>query len=390
MTDGFAGYPLPDGVREKLEEDGIRAPLPVQEETRQDILAQADLLVGSPTGSGKTLAYLLPLFCRVDPAAPGLQALVVVPTRELAAQVHQVALRYRPEKLRSVLLIGGTSRVRQKKRLRPHPHLAVGTPGTLSGAFADGRLRAGAVRLVVVDEADKLADERFRDEVESLLQGFLQDPSVQFLFFSATVTRAARDLLERFQRSYRDILLGPGTINEDLRHVFFMARDDRKYALLGTLRERMGIGRAVIFITRNAGVAGLARRLQEDGWAAGGIHSGLSAQQREGILARFHSGKVSYLVTTDILARGMDFSGVDHVIHYDLPKSREAYVHRSGRTARAGRPGTVITFVEEEKKFVIRKYEKELGIRMQEQGIDPGGRIVEVRYPQAPGGRRGG
>lgn len=378
MKSDFERYTLAPQTLEALENGGITRFLPVQRDTWEPAMAGEHLLVQSPTGTGKTLAYLLPALSRINPEEPGPQVLIVLPTRELAAQVHGVLADVKGPGVRQGLFIGGANKARQQDKLKEKPHVLIGTPGRLTDVLAQPRIKTDRLRLVVVDEADKLADERFAREVESLLSGLPVGP--QFLLFSATVSRQARQLLETLNIDAREIVMSRKKVNEQIEHWFMMAEDARKFPALRALENTEGVDRALIFITRNAGVEGLVRRMRDYGFSAAGIHSGMAAQERKKLMQHFRSGKVSYLVTTDILARGMDVPDVKYIINYDLPKDPSTYVHRAGRTARAGRRGIAVTFVEERKKFVIRKFERKLEITFQEKGLSSDGTLIDVAY----------
>ena len=376
--DTFKIYSLPDEVLAALKTQRIEKPLPVQADTAEQAVAGANLLVQSPTGTGKTLAFLLPLLAKIRLDENRCQALIILPTRELAGQMNNVLGMYKMPGLKQALLIGGASKERQKDKLKKKPQVIIGTPGRIEEARRDMKLKLDGVHTIVVDEADKLADERFYQGVRDLLQE-LPDQA-QTLFFSATVTDDAQRMMQDIGRAYELILMSKKKTNEDIDHQFVMSEDPRKFNLLLHLSKELDIKRAIVFITRNAGVRGLAGRMQEAGLKAQGIHSGLSSQDRKRIIGHFRTGKVDFLVTTDIFARGMDVPDVRYIVNYDLPKDQASYIHRSGRTARAGRTGTVITFVEERKKFVIRKWERTLDIEIREKGFTRDGKYVDVTY----------
>jgi ATP-dependent RNA helicase RhlE len=242
----------------------------------------------------------------------------------------------------------------------------------------DMKLKLDAVNTIIVDEADKLADDKFYQGVRDLLN--MLQTEAQTLFFSATVTDDAQRMMRDIGRKFEKILMSKKKTNEDILHQFTMAEDPKKFPLLLQLADELEIERAIVFITRNAGVKGLAGRMKEAGLKAQGIHSGLSSQDRKKIIGHFRTGKIDYLVTTDIFARGMDVPDVRYIINYDVPKDQASYIHRSGRTARAGRKGTVITFVQEHTKFVIGKLERNLDIGIQEKGFTKDGKYIDINY----------
>lgn len=374
----FKTFPLDEAILKNLEKQKILTPLPVQSATIDMAIKRKNMLVQSPTGSGKTLAFMLPLLQDIDTESRATQAMIVLPTRELAAQIHQVLSIYKQAGVRQALLIGGASKERQKDKLKKKPHIVIGTPGRIKESMDNNRLKVEEVRTIIIDEADKLADEDFYEGVYKLLEPLASQASLWF--YSATVTDQAQDMMGKLGHTYELIEMTNKLTNEDISHIFTMAEDAKKYPLLIQLARHHGVKRAIIFITRNAGVKGLAGRMQDDGLSAEGVHSGLSSQDRKRIIGLFRSGKVDFLVTTDIFARGMDVPDVDYIINYDVPKDERIYIHRAGRTARAGRKGTTITMVEEHKKFVVRKFERKLDITIQEKGMTKDGAWVDIEY----------
>ncbi len=374
----FKIYGLPDEVLTALKTQKIESPLPVQADTAEKALSGVNLLVQSPTGTGKTLAFLLPALSKIKVDENRCQVLVIMPTRELAGQLNNVLGLYKMPGLRQAMLIGGANKERQKEKLRKKPQIVIGTPGRIEEAMRDMKLKLDAVNTIIVDEADKLADDRFYQGVRDLLN--MLPNEAQTLFFSATVTDDAQRMMRDIGRKFEKILMSKKKTNEDIMHQFTMAEDPKKFPLLLQLAKELKITRAIVFITRNAGVKGLAGRMQEAGLKAQGIHSGLSSQDRKKIIGHFRTGKVDYLVTTDIFARGMDVPDVRYIINYDVPKDQASYIHRGGRTARAGQKGTVITFVQEHTKFVIGKLERNLDVEIQEKGFTKDGKYIDINY----------
>lgn len=374
----FKVYGLPDEVLAALKTQKIESPLPVQADTAEKAISGVNLLVQSPTGTGKTLAFLLPALSKIKVDENRCQVLIIMPTRELAGQLNNVLGIYKMPGLRQAMLIGGANKERQKEKLRKKPQIVFGTPGRIEEAMRDMKLKLDAVNTIIVDEADKLADDKFYQGVRDLLN--MLPTEAQTLFFSATVTDDAQRMMRDIGRKFEKILMSKKKTNENILHQFTMAEDPKKFPLLLQLADELEIERAIVFITRNAGVKGLAGRMQEAGLKAQGIHSGLSSQDRKKIIGHFRTGKIDYLVTTDIFARGMDVPDVRYIINYDVPKDQASYIHRSGRTARAGRKGTVITFVQEHTKFVIGKLERNLDIGIQEKGFTKDGKYIDINY----------
>lgn len=347
MTTSFATLGVPADIVTQLDADGITVPFPVQSLTLPDALGGLDVCGRAPTGSGKTLAFAVPLATRTDRAGPHRpRALVLLPTRELAAQVcHELrplaALRHR----RAATFYGGTSIRRDQQRLARGVDIAVATPGRLADLVARGDCDLRDVELVVVDEADRLADMGFLPEVKRLLDRTA--PTRQTLLFSATLDGDVDELVRRYQTSpaRHEVAADDDTA---VRHMFWPAeRGDRVRLTADIVRQ---VAPAIVFTRTKHGADRLARQLAVDGIRTAAIHGNRSQRQRERALAGFAGGSVSTLVATDVAARGIHVDAVGVVVHFDLPGTHKDYVHRSGRTGRAGATGLVVSLVAEEER----------------------------------------
>jgi superfamily II DNA/RNA helicase len=332
-------------VVEALRARSIAQPFPVQEMVIRDALAGHDLLVQSPTGSGKTLAFGVPLVDLIEPAEHGPQALILAPTRELAGQiVDELASLAKARRLRIAAVYGGVGFGPQIAAAR-RADILVATPGRLEDLIGRGAVSLERLRVLVLDEADRMLDMGFRPAVDRIVGG---TPSGrQTLFFSATLDGTAGEVAAAYTREARShVHRGQESAKADIEHRFLPV--DSQAAKLDRLVEHLreeDAGRSLVFVRTKRGADRLVKRLRGQAIQAVAMHGDKSQRQRERALAGFERGEVLTLVATDVAARGIDVEDVARVINYDLPEDREAYVHRVGRTGRAGRTGTGISFV---------------------------------------------
>ncbi len=344
MTTTFSDLGVPDDLAARLDTEGMTSPFEVQELTLPDALAGRDLCGRAPTGSGKTLAFAIPVAARVATAKPGRpRALILVPTRELAAQVRETLVPLAETRRRRVATVyGGTNIRRDQQRLRKGIDILVATPGRLADLVQRGDCNLGDVDLVVLDEADRMADMGFLPEVKRLLDG--TSPKRQTLLFSATLDGDVDELVRRYQHQpARHEVAGDPDAHLDVRHVFWPAERDQRRKLTAEIVRR--VDSSIVFTRTKHGADRLARQLATDGISTAAIHGNRNQNQRERALASFTSGEVTTLVATDVAARGIHVDDVGAVVHYDLPGSDKDYVHRSGRTGRAGALGLVVSLV---------------------------------------------
>ena len=339
----FADLGVSGAVVRALRERGVHTPFPIQELVVADVLAGRDVLAKSPTGSGKTLAFGVPIVDRIAPEAPRPAALVLAPTRELASQiVDELRQLARARNLSVSAVYGGVGFEKQTRDAR-RAHILVATPGRLEDLLQRRAFTLDHVRTLVLDEADRRLDMGFRPAVDRIVA---TGPATrQTLFFSATLDGEAGRVAREYTRdAVRREHTPPAMRAADIEHRFLaVERDDRLGALVGEL----GAGdrdRALVFVRTKRGADRLVRRLAGRGVEALAMHGDKSQRQREKALAAFEAGRVDTLIATDVAARGIDVSGISHVINFDPPADREGYVHRVGRTGRAGSTGVGITF----------------------------------------------
>ncbi len=343
----------------------ITEPFPVQEMVISDALDGHDLLVQSPTGSGKTLAFGVPLVDILEPGAWGPQALILAPTRELASQiVDELEGLARAQRLRVAAVYGGVGFGPQIAAAKK-ADILVATPGRLEDLIARGAVELDQVGVLVLDEADRMLDMGFRPAVDRIVA--LTPDDRQTLFFSATlegaVGKVARDYTHK-PRSHTHT--PPEEAAADIDHRFL--RVESQSAKLDQLVASLGEeepGRSLVFVRTKRGADRLVKRLRAKDVEAVAMHGDKSQRQRENALARFERGEVLTLVATDVAARGIDVPDVVRVFNYDAPEDRAAYVHRIGRTGRAGRTGTGISFVLADEVKEMRKIATALGLQFE-------------------------
>ena len=373
----FVDLGIRNEIADKLNEMEINAPTAVQSEAIPEVLAGRNLLVQSPTGTGKTLAYLTPILSQLDIQSKELQGIVLLPSRELAVQVARLAKSFY-DNLRVVTLIGGANPLRQLEGLKEKPQLAIGTPGRVLELIEKRKINGQTIKTIVVDEADKMFTTGFMEDIHAILKATLR--TRQVLFFSATIPLQLKDIAAEFMLEPRFLnVQEEGRVPKTITHLYFMSAKEQKTQTLVKLLKLYKPKKAIVFIQRNEGVDSLVRRLHDWGVEAAALHSELPQQQRREILEKFRQGKSKVLVTTDLMARGMDIPGIDYIFNYDLPIDEKHYLHRAGRTGRAGKSGTAVTIVAEEQKQIIPKFARTLAVPFTQMGIGEEG-VFPVAY----------
>ncbi len=358
MPPTFADLGVPARLCERLAVLGIAEPFPVQAATLPDALAGRDVCGKAPTGSGKTIAFGLPVLARVEKAAPRRpKALVLVPTRELASQVQEqlMALCW-GTKTEVLAVYGGAGMDRQMRALAKGVEVVVATPGRLKDLLERGSLRLDDVSIVVIDEADRMADMGFLPEVRRLLD--MTNKTRQTMLFSATLDGDVDVLIRNYQTNPAHHEAASLEVQGEVTHRFWAVSHADRIEVATAIVERSWP--AIIFSRTRHGAERLSKQLNKAGVRSEAIHGDRSQSQREKALRAFGKGDVHVLVATDVAARGIHVDGVACVLQYDPPATDKDYVHRSGRTGRAGEPGTVITLVSPEKEKDVRKMQREL------------------------------
>jgi ATP-dependent RNA helicase RhlE len=381
-TQSFADLGVSRAVAGALAERGITEPFAIQRLVIADVLAGHDVLAKSPTGSGKTIAFGAPIADRIEASDRRPAALILAPTRELASQiVDDLRPLAHARALGIAAVYGGVGIVKQARQAA-NAHIVVATPGRLEDLLQRGDLTLDRVRILVLDEADRMLDMGFKPAVDRIVAQCPRER--QTLFFSATLDGEAGRVAKSFTRDARRHEHAPRVSSTAAIEHRFLAveREERIEALLGELRGDREL--ALVFVRTKRGVDRLVKRLSREGVEVVGMHGDKSQGQRERALASFESAKVDTLVATDVAARGIDVAGISHVINFDPPADREGYVHRIGRTGRAGRTGVGVTFVGAEQARDVERIAAEL--RLDREFAE-----TELSSPARPGrGRAGG
>nr|NLJ03213.1 DEAD/DEAH box helicase [Bacillota bacterium] len=333
---------------------GFEEPTPIQKEAIPAALSGADVIGQAPTGTGKTAAFGLPMIERITPESSHIQGLVLVPTRELAIQVAEELNKigeYR--QVHTLPIYGGQDMARQIKLLKKGPQIVVGTPGRLMDHMRRRTIRLQNIAAVVLDEADEMLNMGFVDDIKFILSDIPKER--QTLLFSASITRAVEAIAGRFMHNPIMIQATPRNITVPSTEQHYIELPERKkFDVLCNLLDLHSPEAAIVFGRTKKRVDEINQALALRGYSSGALHGDLNQNQRNAVMGQFRSGAIDVLVATDVAARGLDIETVSHVYNYDIPQDPESYVHRIGRTGRAGRKGVAITFITHRERDHLR------------------------------------
>ena len=335
-------------ISRALRKIGYQEPSPIQQQCILPLRSGKDVVGQAQTGTGKTAAFGIPLVEQADANQAAVQALVLVPTRELAMQVRDELARLAQfRRVGVVACYGGQALSKQVLALERRSQIVVGTPGRLLDHLGRGTLGLQGVRTIVLDEADEMLDIGFLPDIHRILAHAPADR--QTALFSATMPPPIRRIVNRYMRSPVWVRIGEEieTVPSVCQVYYEVREQDRVRTLVELLKSQAADGKVLLFRRTQGGVDHLVRALQSRDIAAAGIHGGMPQSRRNTVMRAFHTGEVKIMVATNLAARGLDIPRISHVVNYDMPQNLEEYVHRIGRTARMGREGTAITFVTE-------------------------------------------
>jgi ATP-dependent RNA helicase RhlE len=378
----FTNFSLSPELQRSIRDCGYHHPTPVQREAIPVALDGRDLVVSAETGSGKTAAFLIPLIDRLHRAhAKGPSALVIAPTRELAAQCGQEFTRIaRHSGLRAAVIVGGESMRRQVGDLNAGAQILIACPGRLIDLMEQGKVRLDEVQIVVIDEADRLLDMGFLPQLRRVMRSL---PKVrQTLMFSATMGHGPEAIAREFLHHPERITIGrkaapPAQISQTIYPVQWADKE----AMLLEILDKPEVQSAIVFTRTRVRAEQIGRVLKRHGIRTAVIHGDRSQAERNTALRTFKHGSCRVMVATDVAARGLDIPGVSHVINYDLPEDAESYIHRIGRTARMGREGEAISLVTPQERVALGQIERALGEELKREQVE-GFEVPEVKAPK--------
>ena len=371
ITMNFDELDISPEVKRGLVDCGFKEMFLIQEQAIPRMLEGVNIIGQAKTGTGKTASFGVPMIARIDWNAQGVQGLVLVPTRELAVQIADDLASYgKYTPLRVLTIYGGVSIERQINELRRGVHIVVGTPGRLMDHMRRGTLELGKIRSLVMDEADRMLDMGFIEDIEWILRWTPDEK--QSSLWSATIDDRTRRLSRRYIPEAEMVIVSKDEIAvETIDQRFMRVAVYEKFDILTKVIDHLKIDRVLIFCRRRTTVDRVTGQLKRAGYDAEAIHGQLSQARREGVLGQFRDARVSILVATEVAARGLDIVDVPFIINYDIPDDPFMYFHRIGRTARAGKEGTAITFVTYEEEIELARIEALTGTRIKKMTLPP-------------------
>ena len=381
MQNAFSALKVCAHTVEQLQKMGITRPMPVQEQAIPALFAGRDVIARAQTGTGKTLAFLVPLAEKVDADKPYAQALVITPTRELAQQIAVELKKILGESPIKVLAVtGGRDFEEQKYKLEGRSHVLIGTPGRLLDHIKKGNTDLGGVKYLVLDEVDEMLQQGFMDEAFDLIAMTAADH--QTMLCSATLNEEVRKLGRKLTKNCALIDIEPDKATVDkIKQICLKTTDEYKNRAVAALIERLNPYLAIVFCMSKERTKELGDWLGMQGFNVDVLHGEMSPAKRKTVMKAFRDAKIQVLVASDLAARGLDVEGVTHVINYDIPHDVDWYVHRIGRTGRAGNDGVAITLYTPEEVKWLRNIETKLGVLMERQNLE--GETVARRVSSA-------
>jgi ATP-dependent RNA helicase DeaD len=376
----FSELGLSNELLQAVEKLGFEQASPIQAEAIPVLMKGKDIVGQSQTGSGKTAAFGIPAVEKVDPARREVQVLILCPTRELAVQVseeiHKLALFKRG--IQALPIYGGQSYERQFYGLKQGAHIVIGTPGRVMDHMRRGTLRLDTVKMAILDEADVMLNMGFRDDIELILQAVPAER--QTVFFSATMPKPIRELIEKYSREPQSVRIEQKAMTvPTVEQVYFEVDRRNKMELLTRLIDLHDLKLGIIFCNTKRMVDDLVDYLEAAGYQADRLHGDMTQHMRDRVMNKFRQSGLEFLVATDVAARGIDVDDVEVVFNYDLPYDPEDYVHRIGRTGRAGKSGRAISLVPYRELFQIRNIERFTNVRIQRGKIPTADEVAEAR-----------
>lgn len=387
MSENFEVLGIIPTLDAALKKENIVIPTDIQQKVIPEALKNKDLIARSETGSGKTLAYLLPLFQKVNALAKEMQAIILVPTHELAIQILRQIERLSQNsevKLTGEPIIGNVNIDRQIERLKSRPHIIVGSPGRILELIKKKKISAHTVKTIVLDEADRLMDDSNIDNVKAVIKTTLKER--QLLAFSASISKEAEAKAAELMKE-PVILRGEENLSvpDSIEHIYFVAEQRDKLEVLRKLTRILNPQKAIVFINNQGNETEISsEKLKYHGLKAASIHGATKKLERKKALDDFKSGKIQLLIASDIAARGLDIQGVTHIFNLNVPEDPKDYLHRAGRTGRKGNSGMAVSIATERELEFIKKLARVLKINISEKSMYEG-KIVDGRKKRSSG-----
>jgi superfamily II DNA/RNA helicase len=375
----FSELGLPEAFDAGLAKEDIIEPTDIQQVAIPQLLERKPAYVSAETGTGKTLAYLLPLIANLDLEKPAAQAIIIAPTHELALQIQRTANAFAQNSflpLRALLLLGGTSMKRQLEKLKKKPQLIIGSPGRILDLIEMRKLKVNAVTTVVTDEADRLLYSDGLKQVKKIIE--CTPKGRQLVFVSATEQKMSSDVAYEMEPNLvRLHTHKTNKVNQNIEHFYVKCEERDKAEMLRKFIRAINPERSLVFLHRNESAETIASKLSHHKINVADLHGSFDKMERKKAMEAIRSGKAQVLISSDVAARGLDIKGVTHVFNVDFPSQSKAYLHRVGRTARAGATGHAISFITFKDVNNLQRTEKELGIKMTELTVQ-NGEVVKI------------
>lgn len=369
---GFSELNLSDNLLKALADMNFTNPSSIQKEAIPEVLSGNDIIAKAPTGSGKTAAFAIPIVEKLDlnPENKFIQALILCPTRELAIQVHREFEKLTKyfENISVVSVYGGQNIEKQLNALRKEPQIIVATPGRLMDHLRRGSIKLNLCSMVVLDEADEMLDMGFREDIHTILES--TPVNRQTILFSATMAKNILEITKKFQKSPNIVDVTDNLMNTpDIEQQYFEVVEKDKIELLTRILNLHNVKLALVFCNTKSNVDKVVEILKTKGYFSDAIHGDMNQAQREKVMRGFRNGSVEILVATDVAGRGIDVKNIEAVFNYDLPRDDEDYIHRVGRTGRAGTSGIAFTFVSKKQVQNLKRIERANGIQIHKKDV---------------------
>ena len=377
----FTDFGLNDNIIKAIEELGFETPTPIQERTIPAIMASdTDIVALAQTGTGKTAGFGLPILQNIDTENHEVQCLILCPTRELCLQIANDLGKFAKymEDVRITAVYGGANITPQIKELKSGPQIVVGTPGRVLDTIKRSALKINHIKQLVLDEADEMLNMGFQEDLDSILS--TTPAEKQTLLFSATMPDGVREIAMNYMHNAEEIAVGKRNSGaENVRHEYYMVKAADRYLALKRLADINPNIYGIVFCRTRSETKEVADKLIQDGYNADALHGDLSQPQRDSVMNRFRNKSLQLLIATDVAARGLDVNDLTHVINYNLPDDPEVYIHRSGRTGRAGKTGVAMTIIHSRETRKIKNLEKLVGKPFEAKKVPNGAEICEKR-----------